>query len=426
MTKTVLLFPSLSEIGEEVIRALDLNKEFKLVKCSTTSIGAQCVYLPNIHDENFKRELLEIIKMYSIDIIYPAHDLFIDWISDNREDIPAKVVLDNSNIINLVRSKSATYKFFNGLLNVPKVYSKTMIQKASMHFPLFVKPDRGFGSIQSRIIDNEIDFFKYIDDNNFVITDYLPGKEYTVDCISDSCGNLLISEVREREEIRNGVCKSTLVIDNCTNITDMAMIISAKLKIKGAWFFQVKENKNKKPYLLEIAPRISGNTALLRANGVNSTLLSLYILTEGKNVSIAQSSSFVSMRRPLEIRLYPLIQIDTIYIDLDDTIIINNMLVPESIAILVKAQNLGIKIILITRHSGDLSQTLSSYNISHFFDEVHQLTDIATPKSIYMNSKSSIFVDDSHNERFEVHSNVGIPVFSTDMLYLLSTCLSSL
>ena len=364
--------------------------------------------------------------MHSIDVVYPGHDLFIDWLAINRQDLPAKIVLDDSIIVNLVRSKSATYKFFSGNLNVPKVYNSRNVKAALINFPLFAKPDRGYGSIQAQIIENKKDLMDYIGDKNFIITEYLPGKEYTIDCISDSSGKLLLSHVREREEIRNGISKSTSVVKNCPKIEDMARIISSKLKIKGAWFFQVKENKYKQPYLLEIAPRISGNTALLRANGVNSALLSLYIITERKNISITQFLTFESMRRPLDIQLSPSIKIDTIYIDLDDTIIFNNMLVPASIAFLVKAQNLGIKIILITRHSGDINKTLSFFKITHFFNEVHQLTDKTACKSSFIYSQKAIFIDDSHKERIEVHQNKGIPVFSTDMLNLLIKCISTL
>ncbi len=426
MTKKVLLFPSTSEIGEEIIRALDLNKEFELFPCSTKKYAKNCAYLPNVHDKNFKQELIRIIKNCKIDIIYPAHDLFIDWISTNRSEIPAKVVLDDSNVINLVRSKSATYSFFDSLISVPKLYNKKNIQTTNFNFPLFVKPDRGFASIKSHIIENIRDLNKYIDDSNFLITEYLPGKEYTVDCVSDSCGNLLISYIRERSEIRNGISKSTLSVDNYKNIEDMAKLIAANLKIKGAWFFQVKENKIKEPYLLEIAPRISGNNALLRANGVNSTLLSLYILVEDKKVSIIKSLVFESMCRPLDISLSPRILIDTIYIDLDDTIIINNMLLPAAIALLVKADNLGISIILITRHLGNLEKTLSSFHIRHFFKEVYRLTDPSNRKSSYMKSKNSIFIDDSYKERFEVHEQMGIPVFSTDMIKVLIECINHL
>ena len=79
---------------------------------------------------------------------------------------------------------------------------------------------------------------------DLLVTEYLPGKEYTVDCISDIYGDLLTSYVRERKEIRNGVCKSTSYVNNSSDFLETAEIIASKLRIKGAWFFQMKINKN--------------------------------------------------------------------------------------------------------------------------------------------------------------------------------------
>ena len=222
MAKKVLVFPSLSEIGEEIVRALNHNKEFELVLGSTKKHDTKCIYLPYIYDKDFKKELIKVLNLHSIDIIYPAHDLFIDWISANRSDIPAKIVLDTCNTIDLVRSKSATYKFFNGAISVPEMYSTKTIQLTSLKLPLFVKPDRGYGSLDTQIIDNEKELTKYIGNNDFVITEYLPGKEYTVDCISDIYGNLLTSYVRERKEIRNGICKSTSYVNNSSDFIETA------------------------------------------------------------------------------------------------------------------------------------------------------------------------------------------------------------
>ena len=66
MAKKVLVFPSLSEIGEEIVRALNHNKEFELVLGSTNKNDAKCIYLPYIYDKDFKKELIKVLKFHVI------------------------------------------------------------------------------------------------------------------------------------------------------------------------------------------------------------------------------------------------------------------------------------------------------------------------------------------------------------------------
>lgn len=47
-------------------------------------------------------------------------------------------------------------------------------------------------------------------------------------------------------------------------IMEMAQTISERLKLKGAWFFQVKLATNGILILLEVAPRIAGTMAVNR------------------------------------------------------------------------------------------------------------------------------------------------------------------
>ena len=68
--------------------------------------------------------------------------------------------------------------------------------------------------------------------------------------------------------------------------------INEALEMRGAWFFQVKENSQRKLVLLEIAPRIAGSMGLVRNQGVNLPLLSLY---DAADLDVVISSNNFSM-----------------------------------------------------------------------------------------------------------------------------------
>ncbi|MNN37220.1 hypothetical protein D3C81_1511550 [compost metagenome] len=76
------------------------------------------------------------------------------------------------------------------------------------------------------------------------------------------------------------------------------------------------------------------------------------------------------------------------------------------------------KLILISRHDGDLMASLVENRIHAVFDEVIHL-EMGTPKSRHIDPEGAIFIDDSYVERSEVKRVHGIPVFSPDMIEML-------
>ena len=112
-------------------------------------------------------------------------------------------------------------------------------------------------------------------DKSLIITEFLPGSEYTIDCLSDQ-NKLLVCEGRQRLRIRNGISVNSKIVED-PRFLEIAEKICEKLDIIGAWFFEVKENSDGELILLEIAPRIAGTMALNRARGINFVALSLLI-----------------------------------------------------------------------------------------------------------------------------------------------------
>jgi hypothetical protein len=73
------------------------------------------------------------------------------------------------------------------------------------------------------------------------------------------------------------------------------------------------------------------------------------------------------------------------------------------------------KIILITRHAGDLGESLQKHRISGLFHEIIHLKN-GEKKSDAIPKHDTIFIDDSFAERNDVVQSCGIPVFSPDMV----------
>src|ERR1019366_633625 len=123
------------------------------------------------------------------------------------------------------------------------------------------------------------------------------------------------------------------------------------------------------------------------------------------------------MDRALDNKFKIEIEYKKVYVDFDDTIIINEKINIEMISFLYQCRNEQKEIICISRHDGDLNAKLEMYRLSHLFDRVIHLRD-DQPKYEYIEN-SSIYIDDSYAERKLVASTLDIPVFSPDMITAL-------
>ena len=280
-------------------------------------------------------------------------------------------------------------------------------------YPLFLKPDVGQGSKGTAIISNKDDLEYLYKNNGQLILEYLPYDEYTIDCFTSFDGKLQYCSGRKRARTSNGISVNSQFIDN-SNFRKIAEVINSKLNFNGAWFFQLKENRNHELCLLEIAPRIAGTMEYQRAFGVNLPLLSLYN-SDNIKVDIIKNSYTCQMDRALCSSYRIEYDYNYIYIDLDDVLVQNSKVNYMVLAFIYKALNENKKIILLTRHSNNPIMTLEKYKIFNLFDEIIHIQD-GNNKSNYIKHEDSIFIDDSHRERKDVYVKKRIPVFDVNMI----------
>lgn len=413
----VLVFPCGSEIGLEVNRALSYSTYFTLFGGSSIDDHGKFVYknyisgLPFVEASNFIEEINNVVKLYGIDFIIPAHDSVVLKLAENQQAINSVVVTSCFETARICRSKMITYELFKNLLPTPVVYETL----ENSNFPLFLKPDVGEGSKGTYKIYSKEEYEFYLKkDPTLLALEYLPGKEYTIDCFTDKSGKLLFAEGRERKRICNGISVNSKLTIN-PKFQELANVINLTLSFQGVWFFQVKERQDGELVLMEISPRIAGTMALFRVLGVNFIQLSLFDRM-GYDVSIIRNDLDIEIDRALFARYCLVGDYDYVYVDFDDTIVVNDNVNSDVIKFLFQAKNMNKKLILITKHRGDIYNSLSEYALSErLFDEIIQLKpdDI---KSDFINNRNAIFIDDSFAERRNVLETLKIPCFGVDAI----------
>lgn len=414
MKRRIAIFPAGTEIGLEINRALKYSTYLEVYGFTSLKDHSEYVYsnysegLPLYSEDSFINTLNDYIEKYKIDFIFPAHDDVQLFLTENIDKIKAVIITTELNTVKVCRSKIATYKYFFDNYFVPRIYRN---KQSVDSFPVFVKPDIGQGARGAKVINNMFELENAIYENpQIVICEYLPGEEYTIDCFTDFNGDLRACKLRNRKRIKTGISVKSEILPMDKEVFEIANTINEKLKFNGAWFFQLKRDKNDKYKLLEIAPRVSGTMGLSRNTGINYSLLTIFNVMK-RPVSIIQNKYKIVVDRAFISRYKIDIEYDTVYLDLDDTLIVNNKVNNLLMMYIYQIINQHKKIVLISKHNENIKCTLKKFNISSdlFSEIIHINKD--DEKSKYIIEKKSIFIDDSFSERCAVSQNIGIPVF---------------
>jgi carbamoyl-phosphate synthase large subunit len=161
--------------------------------------------------------------------------------------------------------------------------------------PVCFKPSISNGSRGFRIINENINeaelLFKYKPNNTFIslksavrilssapfpellVTEYLPGEEYSVDCLANEGESILIIP-RLRKKMQEGISIAGEFIKN-EKIIRYCRDIIRELKLNGNIGVQVKGSSANEYLILEINPRVQGTISSALGAGVNLPLLAV-------------------------------------------------------------------------------------------------------------------------------------------------------
>lgn len=195
------------------------------------------------------------------------------------------------------------------------------------------------------------------------------------------------------------------------HIVAQAKGLAQRYSLRGGWCF----TPDMAPEAASITLTPSESWTLHRLAGVNLAALSLFeagghpvgvIPPLGQHVLASAEGFTIGLDRP-----------GTIFLDLDDTLLVHGDVHDAGLDFLARATAQGAPVHLITRHFQEPEKTLAVHGIdTRLFAHIHWLTD-GTPKSrVIAAHQGAMFIDDSFKERREVRDALGIPVFAPDVL----------
>ena len=418
----VLIFPAGEINSVELHDALSHNVNIEVFGCSSQDRHGGYVFkryrsgLPNIADDSFIKVFNQLIDEWNIDFVFPTHDTVALYLAEHQDIIHAKIIVATLKTAEICRDKKKTYDLFSDCDFCPAQFD------GFDNLPVFIKPRDGQGAKGAKCIQRQDEVPLDIVKSDYVISEYLPGEEMTVDCITDSKGNLCACLPRLRNRLLAGVCVAGTSVHASDEILSIAKEINSRMDFLGLWYFQVKKSKQGKYKLLEISTRCAGTMCLSRARGVNLPLLSVYA-AQGKDISVFENPFTVKMDRSLISRYFIDYEFDKVYIDYDDTVIEKEYVCLPVIKFLYQCKNKGIKVILISRHEEDHDDSILDSLHHHFiseslFDKIIKLS-FSENKCDYIEPEKAIFIDNAYTERKKVHDKLRIPVFDIEGIEVL-------
>jgi hypothetical protein len=415
----VLVFPAGSEIGLEIYQSLKYSHHVEVFGASGKSDHASFIYQEERYVEealyvdqpNFIERFNCVLQRLRIDFVYPTHDTIANFLAAHQSEIQARVITSSAATNRIARFKRLTYDLFQSSDFCPQVYAEPY---RDLPFPVFLKPDDGQGGKGTSVAENQDDLDFYLKKTpGLLVTEYLPGEELSVDCFTDFNGELRFIGPRTRERIQMGISFRSTALEVTEEIERLARRINDTVSLDGAWFFQVKKDRNGKFKLMEFAPRQSSTMGLFRHTGVNFALLSLFNALKVP-VTILQNDYPVQLDRCLHNRFKAGLRFRRVYIDFDETLIVGSRVHEYAMAFVYQCRNRGIPVVLLTKHRYDLAQTLRACGISeHLFEDIVHLTD-DQDKSAFIDPEGAIFIDNYWMDRYMVKERLGIPVFDVD------------
>lgn len=425
MKKTnVLIFPAGSGCGPNIYQSLKYNLHFEAFGISMREDHTGFIFPKDrlrvspafqIADESFWPSFEQILSEWNIQYIIPTHDTIARYLMENQDKINAVVVCSPLETAEIAEDKFLTYERLKDRWYYPRVFNPN----EPITFPVFLKPAVAAGAKGTVKADDQQSIDVAISDNpNLLICEYLPGEEYTVDCFTNSERELLFMGARTRERITQGVAFLSKRVELTPEIEAIAHDLNETFHFRGAWFFQVKENAAGELRLMEFSVRQAGTMAFYRQLGVNFTALSLFDFM-GLPVKVVCNDLDLVLDRGTE-TLYDInYEYDTLYLDFDDTLIVNGKVNTAVVRLVYQSINRGVKVVLLTKHVGDLDASLAKNRLhASMFDEIILLEPNAN-KADHIKHNHAIFVDNYFPERMHVHKTCGIPVFDVDAVECL-------
>jgi carbamoylphosphate synthase large subunit len=263
--------------------------------------------IPFAQEKNFIEQLLSICERRNIHVVMPLVTKELIPFSQNKkkfEEQETRVLVSKVDSLEIANNKSRLYQFLEWRgIDVPKYkvvenidqFKLAVEELSGFGGRVCFKPSVSNGSRGFRIIANDMDehdlLFNEKPSSTYIsfgdalrilsskpipellVMEYLPGAEYSVDCLANQ-GQVKLIVPRLRTKMINGISVEGEFVNDDNIVTYCSKIIR-ELQLHGNIGIQVKRSSGGKPLIIEINPRVQGTIVAGLGAGINLPVLAI-------------------------------------------------------------------------------------------------------------------------------------------------------
>lgn len=296
-----------------ILKCLQFHPGFEIVMvdANPSAVGrwlhAEFETIPMAHDKDFIEQLLAICQKRNIQVLLPLVTRELIPLAQHKKDFEqsgTKILVSDIDSLEIANNKTRLYQFLEWRgIEVPKYRVVETAQQFAaavkeLGFPgnrVCFKPSISNGSRGFRIVAADIDehdllftekpnstYISFTDAlrilsarpfPELLVTEYLPGEEYSVDCLADH-GQPGLIVPRLRLKMINGITVEGMFIKDEAIISYCSQIIK-ELQLHGNIGIQVKQSSDGRFLIIEINPRVQGTIVAGLGAGVNLPVLAI-------------------------------------------------------------------------------------------------------------------------------------------------------
>ena len=296
-----------------IIKCLREEKSFRIVVADANPevvgkhLGDHFETIPLADSPDFIDNILSVCKKNNIHLVLPLVTKELIPFAERIKEfdvLDIKVLVSTLSSLEIANDKGKLYEFLQWRgIPVPAFKIVETVQQfkeavTALGYPtnqLCFKPCIANGSRGFRVLSEEINeldlLFNHKPASTFLrlskaidilssgtfpellVAEYLPGEEYSVDCLANH-GDPVIIVPRLRKRMINGISVEGELVEEKNIIVYCRQIIK-ELQLHGNIGIQVKKSSAGQFLMLEINPRVQGTIAAVLGGGVNLPVLAV-------------------------------------------------------------------------------------------------------------------------------------------------------
>jgi carbamoyl-phosphate synthase large subunit len=233
------------------------------------------VVCPYVEEKKALKWFSEYIEKNKIVFLIPtvAETLVEMEALQEKVEKTTKIIISDHETIYICHEKDKLYEWmeknFGEYMGKWQKLDKFPVWKEEEYFikPIIGRGSRGCRNVSAKELKDLLKNKKE-EMRKYVAMEVLPGREWTVDCYVNADGTFSYIVPRLRLGLSGGI-SSLGKTDKNLKVIEQTKKILEKLKCRGPVFVQWKEDKNRKPKMVEINPRASGGLAITALSGGN-------------------------------------------------------------------------------------------------------------------------------------------------------------